>query len=134
MKSLQSNARNLMAPAGTKNGLTKGWLEPLSGFKADGVTPDISGWSGASIVSANDSKNIDIKQSSQNAYLYWKNFSVGPTTKINFDQSAGGNDACNWIAFKKVMGRVDPSHIDGSIAAQGQVFTLNQNGIIFHNA
>ncbi len=137
MKTLQVNARNLMARSETDNGLKNGWLEPHvagggSGIAEDG-TPDTSSWAGARITSAKDSASVVIKQSLQSAFLYWNKFNVGSKTTIRFDQSAGGNDAGKWIAFNKVMGSVDPSRIYGSINAEGQVYILNQNGIIFHN-
>jgi len=132
MKALQASARTIMAPTGIKNGLAVGWLETRDGFKADG-TPITSSWGGASITSANNSTTVNVKQTQQSAYLYWKNFNVGPQTKLNFDQSAGGVDVEKWIAFNKVMGNVNPSEIYGSITAQGQVYILNQNGILFHN-
>ncbi len=132
MKALQNNARSLMAAPGLKNGLVEGWLEPKDGFKADG-TPDLSSWSGAATVSKKGDRNLVITQSSQNAYLYWNRFNIGPETTVKFDQSKGGVDAGKWIAFNKVMGPVNPSHIYGSITAPGQVYILNQNGILFHN-
>ncbi len=137
MKALQLNARNLMARPETDNGLKNGWLEPHVVGGGDGIsddgTPNTSSWTGARITSAKDSASVVIKQSVQNAFLYWNRFNVGSKTTVHFDQSAGGNDAGKWIAFNKVMGEVDPSHIHGSIKAEGQVYILNQNGIIFHN-
>lgn len=132
MKALQNNARNLMAHPDTPNGLTEGWLHPLDGFKEDG-TPNTTSWSGAKITSAKDSATVVIKQSLQNAFLYWNKFNIGSKTTVRFDQSAGGQDSGKWIAFNKVMGSLDPSHIYGSILAEGQVYILNQNGILFHN-
>ena len=134
MKKVQGDAAAAAKanPANLANGLSLNWLHPRDGFAADG-TPLTTSWSGASITSAKDALKVDIKQTAQNAYIYWKNFNVGPKTKVNFDQSAGGNDAGNWVAFNKVMGSLDPSHIYGQINAQGQVYILNQNGILFHN-
>jgi len=124
--SARANAANVA------NGLSVNWLHPHDGFSPDG-TPLTTSWSGASITSAKDALKVDIKQTAQNAYLYWKNFNVGPETTVNFDQGAGGENAGNWIAFNKVMSPTDPSRIYGNITAQGQVYILNQNGILFHN-
>lgn len=154
------------------DGLKSGWLEPYvgknpnnslkPGFDVSGqpVTDPAQGgtWSGASITAVDPSKNstatadanyqansknyVNIKQTSQNAYLYWNQFNVGPKTTVNFDQSAGGQNAGQWIAFNKVMSASDPSHIFGQITSRGpdaqsskyggQVYILNQNGILFH--
>jgi filamentous hemagglutinin family protein len=137
MKALQINARNLMAHPDAPNGLKNDWLEPHVAGGGAGIaengTPNTTSWSGARITSAKDSASVVIKQSLQNAFLYWNKFNVGSKTTVRFDQSAGGNDAGKWIAFNKIMGSIDPSHIYGSIQAEGQVYILNQNGIIFHN-
>ena len=147
------NGQTVNSDSAVYNGLKAGWLEPYLGKNNDGslkpgfddngnpITDPKNGgtWSGASIVPSSvpvhtaDPNYVNIKQSAQNAYLYWNQFNVGPQTTVNFDQSAGGQSAGNWIAFNKVMNASDPSHIFGNITAQGQVYVLNQNGILFHN-
>jgi len=84
------------------------------------------------VQSGND---VTVKQNESQAMLHWKTFNVGRNTTLNFDQSAGGADAGKWIAFNKVTGgEVAPSQILGRINAQGQVYVINQNGIIFGGA
>jgi len=134
MQAMQARAHAIMAPAGTPNGLKIGWLDaynPTGTMNSKYPTVPVT-WSGVkSLLQSGNSVNIS--QNKQSAYLYWNHFSVGPQTKVNFDQSAGGNNVGTWIAFNKVMGNVNPSQIYGSITAQGQVYILNQNGILFHN-
>ncbi|MDD5200596.1 MAG: filamentous hemagglutinin N-terminal domain-containing protein, partial [Terrimicrobiaceae bacterium] len=80
-------------------------------------------------------KNVTIVQNESQAILNWKTFNIGKKTTLTFDQSAGGADASKWIAFNKVSdpsGR--PSQILGSIRAEGQVYVINRNGIIFGGA
>jgi len=143
MRALQSNARNLMA-ASPHEGLKAGWLEPYAIRNTDGSVKsgfdnglaDLSTWQGVDKQKTQlreGDQSVNIVQNRQSAYLYWKNFNVGSRTQINFDQSKGGADAGKWIAFNKVMGSVSPSDIYGSITAQGQVYILNQNGILFRN-
>jgi filamentous hemagglutinin family protein len=124
------------------NGLKAGWLEPYVKGGGSGIvngTPVTTSWSGAAITPSQSPANaanpnyVNIQQSSQNAYLYWNKFNVGPKTTVNFDQSKGGATVGNWIAFNKVMSATDPSHVFGNITAQGQVWILNQNGLLFHN-
>ena len=129
MKALQNNARNLMQqpPA---------YKTAYNGLDAGGLVKSSASWSGAKdpTVTTKDGRVlVDIKQTTQNAYLYWDKFNIGSKTTVKFDQSKGGEDAGKWIAFNKVRGAIDPSHIYGGIQAQGQVYILNQNGIIFHN-
>ncbi|MDB6135261.1 MAG: hypothetical protein JWM59_3504 [Verrucomicrobiales bacterium] len=76
--------------------------------------------------------HVTVKQNEQQALLDWETFNVGRDTSLEFDQSAGGANAAQWIAFNRVTdpsGR--PSQILGRISAQGQVYVINQNGIIF---
>jgi filamentous hemagglutinin family protein len=64
--------------------------------------------------------------------LHWKTFNVGRDTTVNFDQSKGGADAGKWIAFNKVFDPSGvPSQIRGRINAQGQVYVINRNGVVF---
>jgi len=152
MRQAQADARKALPDASSiPNGLKPGGLEPYVGKNGDGslksgfdlggnpITDPTKGgtWSGASIAptAPTDSPNtVNITQSQQNAYLYWNTFNVGQNTKVNFNlaDNLKANTGQN-IAFNKVMSPSDPSHIFGKINAQGQVYILNQNGILFHN-
>ncbi len=115
------------------NGLGPGGLQV-----APGVGTDLSLWTGAFLPtqSQHGAKTlVTVKQTSQQALLNWQTFNVGKDTNLHFDQSAGGASVGQWIAFNKVndpTGR--PSQILGSITAPGQVYVINQNGIIFGGA
>lgn len=77
---------------------------------------------------------VTIKQRLQQAFLEWQTFNVGRDTTVHFDQTQGGKDAGQWIAFNHVKDPTGvPSQILGQIKAEGQVYILNQNGIIFGN-
>ncbi len=78
---------------------------------------------------------VNIQQTQQQAMLEWNTFNVGRQTTVKFDQSAGGSNAASWIAFNRITDPSgNPSQILGSIEAQGQVYLINQNGIIFGGA
>ncbi len=107
------------------NGLGPGGLQ-LSGVPIGALNPVQKGAGGAAAA------QVTIKQTAQQALLTWDTFNVGRETDLRFDQSAGGANRNQWIAFNKVndpSGR--PSQILGSIRADGQVYIVNQNGIIF---
>ena len=71
-------------------------------------------------------------QTSQQALLNWQTFNVGKETNVTFDQTAGGSEATQWIAFNKINDPSGvPSQILGSLNAIGQVYLINANGIIF---
>jgi len=75
---------------------------------------------------------VTIQQTQQQAMLNWNTFNVGSSTTVVFDQSAGGADVGTWIAFNQINDPSgNPTQILGSIQAQGQVYIINQNGIIF---
>jgi filamentous hemagglutinin len=100
------------------------------------VALDPSKWSGASLptqkVTAKGKTNVTIKQTAQQALLEWETFNVGKITKVTFDQSDGGADVGKWIAFNKVTDPTgNPTQVLGKIKADGQIYLINQNGIIF---
>jgi filamentous hemagglutinin family protein len=72
-----------------------------------------------------------VTQNKEQALLYWDSFNIGKNTTLDFDQSLGGASIGSWIAFNKVAASVAPSEILGNINAGGQVYVINQNGIIF---
>ncbi|WP_051334972.1 filamentous haemagglutinin family protein [Bradyrhizobium sp. Ai1a-2] len=101
------------------------------GLTRGGLMPDMAaGWTGAnaptqSVAGGQTSVNID--QTRQQAILNWKTFNVGSQTTLNFDQH--GN--ANWAALNRVDASTGPSQILGNIKADGQVYVINQSGIIF---
>ncbi|CAN5764026.1 hypothetical protein BH11VER1_BH11VER1_29890 [soil metagenome] len=107
------------------NGLAVGGLQVEPG----------GGWTGANLPTQSGSAGgikVNVVQTSQQALLNWRTFNIGRQTQLNFDQSAGGEDVGKWIAFNKVNDPSgSPSQILGSITAAGQIYVINQNGIIF---
>src|SRR6185503_15525961 len=66
-----------------------------------------------------------INQSSQNAAINWQSFSIGRTEAVQFVQPGSSS-----VALNRVLGP-DPSSILGSLSANGKVFLVNPNGILF---
>lgn len=124
MQAAQAAARASAAALNdVANGLRPGGLEVLTG--------DNARWDGAESPAA-AGNDVTIKQNDQQAVLHWKTFNVGRDTTVNFDQSKGGADAGKWIAFNKVFDPSGvPSQIRGRINAQGQVYVINRNGVVF---
>lgn len=77
----------------------------------------------ASISSAPGSMTIN--QTSQNAALNWQSFDIGVGEAVRFVQPNS-----NSVALNRVLG-ADPSSILGSLSANGKVFLVNPNGILF---
>ncbi len=66
-----------------------------------------------------------INQASQRAVINWNSFSVGANEAVRFNQP---NSAA--ATLNRVTGR-ESSSILGSISANGQVYILNPNGVLF---
>lgn len=119
------------------NGLGAGALQI-----APGATANSPLWSGANLPTqatrtetSGTTEVVTVKQTAQQALLNWESFNVGRGTELHFDQTAGGASRNQWIAFNKVNDPSGvPSQILGSIKAEGQVYVINQNGIIFGGA
>ncbi|AXK79310.1 filamentous hemagglutinin N-terminal domain-containing protein [Pseudolabrys taiwanensis] len=130
MQATQAAARNaaLQAAGGVPNGLTVGGLQV-----APGATPGSSLWQGAQLptqAQANGRTQVEVRQFQQKAILTWQTFNVGSETDLRFDQQ--GNR--NWVALNRVLDTTAPSRILGTIKADGSVYVINRNGIIFGGA
>lgn len=113
------------------NGLGPGGLQV-----APGVGTDPTQWQGAELPTQTSDVqglvNVGIRQTAQQALLQWQTFNLGKDTTLTFDQSAAGANANQWIAFNQITDPTgNPSQILGQIKAQGQVYVINPNGIIF---
>ena len=68
---------------------------------------------------------LTITQSSDRAVVNWDDFSIGADGRVNFVQPTA-----NAIALNRVVG-ANPSTILGSLDANGQVYLINPNGVLF---
>lgn len=68
---------------------------------------------------------LTVNQSSQKLALNWQNFSIAGNETVKFMQPNASA-----IALNRVLGS-DPSAIYGKLSANGQVFLINPNGILF---
>jgi filamentous hemagglutinin family protein len=79
---------------------------------------------GATIGTPNATTTL-IKQTTNSAIINWQSFSVGSGSSVVFDQPGAAA-----IALNRVLGG-GVSQIDGSLSANGQVWIINANGILF---
>jgi filamentous hemagglutinin family protein len=80
---------------------------------------------------------VTVQQNASRAIANWSSFNVGKNTTLYFDQSAGTqtNGANNWAILNRVNDpKGKPSEILGQIKAEGSVYVINRNGIIFGGA
>ena len=129
MQGVQAAAR--AAAVARQTSLTAPVAVP-NGLGAGGLLPNMpAGWNGAnaptqSVDNAGQTQ-VGIRQTTQQAILNWQSFNVGARTTLTFDQQ--GN--ANWVALNRVNNATAPSQILGNIKADGQVYVINQSGIIF---
>ena len=68
---------------------------------------------------------MDINQTSNRAILNWQQFNIGSQAQVNFTQPSASS-----VALNRVLGS-DPSSIYGRLTANGQVYLVNTNGVLF---
>ena len=68
---------------------------------------------------------LNVNQSTPKAAINWNSFSIGASAVVNFIQPSSAS-----VALNRVVGS-DPSYIFGRMNANGQVFLLNPNGVLF---
>lgn len=68
---------------------------------------------------------MTVNQQSQNLAINWQTFNIGATESVTFAQPNASA-----IALNRVLG-ADPSQIYGRLSANGQVWLLNPNGVLF---
>jgi filamentous hemagglutinin family protein len=114
----KSSGRKLVAAA---LALTGGlFLTPLA----------MAGPTGGQVVAGSGSiaqtgNTTTINQASQNLSLNWQSFGIAANESVRFNQPSASS-----IALNRILGQ-SPSQIFGSLSANGQVFLLNPNGVLF---
>jgi filamentous hemagglutinin family protein len=79
---------------------------------------------GAATVKSSAS-SMTVNQSTQDVVIDWLTFGIGTNESVRFNQPNSSS-----IALNRVLGE-SPSQILGTLSANGQVFILNPNGVLF---
>ena len=90
------------------------WAAPVGGTVA----------AGKATISQNNGQTL-IQQSSAKAILDWKQFNIGAQEVVKFAQPNR-----NSVTLNRIQGG-SPSRIDGQLLANGQVFLVNPQGVLF---
>ena len=72
------------------------------------------------------SNSLDIQQNSSSAVIDWSSFDIGEKASVTFDQQ--GNSS--WSVLNRIYDS-KPSQILGKLTADGKVYLVNRNGILF---
>ncbi len=68
---------------------------------------------------------VNVTQATNNAVINWNSFNIGSDEAVQFYQPSASS-----IALNRIHG-ANPSAIDGSLNANGQVWLINPNGVMF---
>lgn len=88
----------------------------------NGPTTWVTSGNAAAVLAGN---SLTINQTTQNATLNWQSFNISADGTVTFQQPDASSVALNRIW------QADPSRIFGALNANGRVYLLNQNGILF---
>ena len=80
---------------------------------------------GGATISTPSATSTLIKQSTNSTIINWQSFSLSSGSSVVFDQPGAAS-----IALNRVLGG-GVSQIDGNLSANGQVWIINANGILF---
>src|SRR6478736_4864851 len=115
--------RNLLL---TKLLLTTWALLPL------GLTPAAAGPEGGTVVGGaatiqgQGGPAVIVNQSTSSAIINWNTFNIRANESVRFNQPGASS-----VALNRVVGGLGPSEIMGSLTANGRVFIINRDGILF---
>ncbi len=98
------------------------WLVPGLAL-ANPVGGDVVG--GAAVISNPDANTVRIDQTTDSAAINWQSFSIDGHEYVIFNQPSVSSATLN-----RVLGE-NPSAIFGHIQANGRVFLINPNGVMF---
>ena len=82
-----------------------------------GGTATIQGLGGPSVI---------VNQSTPSAIINWNTFNIRANESVRFNQPSSSS-----VALNRVTGGLGPSEIMGTLTANGRVFIINRDGILF---
>ena len=94
-----------------------GWSQALP------TAPNVA--RGSATISRPGAGQMLVQQGSQNAVINWQSFSIGAGGQVTFQQPNAGA-----VALNRVVG-TDASSIMGTLIANGRIFLVNPNGVLF---
>jgi filamentous hemagglutinin family protein len=121
-----------MHPRLSKLLLTTTALSAFLGLVVLGAPPATSGPEGGTVVggaatiSGQGGAAVVVNQSSSHAIINWHTFNIGTGQSVTFNQPGSSS-----VALNRVTGGLGPSEILGTLTANGRVFVINRDGVLF---
>jgi filamentous hemagglutinin family protein len=103
---------------------TSGWAVGVGGVGATALPSGGQVAVGQATLTAT-AANLAVNQASQRAVINWNSFNIGSAASVDFVQPSPSA-----VALNRVVGN-EPSQIFGQLRANGQVFLVNANGVLF---
>src|SRR5262245_39101890 len=97
-----------------------------------GAAPGAAGPNGATVVGGaatiqgQGTSSVIVNQSSGHAIINWNTFNIGVNESVKFNQPGSSS-----VALNRVTGGLGPSGILGTLTANGIVFVINRDGVLF---
>ena len=97
-----------------------------------GVAPVAAGPEGGSVVGGaatiqgQGGPAVIVNQSTPSAIINWNTFNIRANESVRFNQPSASS-----VALNRVTGGLGPSEIMGTLTANGRVFIINRDGILF---
>jgi filamentous hemagglutinin family protein len=81
---------------------------------------------GGASIQGQGSGSVTINQTTPSAIINWATFNIGKGETTTFNQPSSAS-----VALNRVIGGQGPSFLDGTLTANGRVFIVNGDGILF---
>ena len=81
---------------------------------------------GAATIQGQGGPAVTVNQSSNSAIINWNTFNIGAKESVTFNQPSSSS-----VALNRVTGGLGPSQILGTLTANGRIFLINRDGILF---
>src|SRR6516162_8018602 len=97
-----------------------------------GAAPAAAGPAGGTVVGGSATIQgqggpaVTVNQSSGSAIINWNTFNIGVNESVRFNQPGTSS-----VVLNRVTGGLGPSEILGTLTANGRVFVINRDGILF---
>ena len=81
---------------------------------------------GAATVQGQGTNNVTVNQTTNRAIINWNTFNIGSGDTTTFVQPNSSS-----VALNRVTGNLGPSQIFGTLNANGRIFLINPDGVLF---
>ena len=96
-------------------------IGPAAGGPAGGTVVG-----GSATIQGQGGPAVIVNQSTNSAIINWNTFNIGVNESVRFNQPSASS-----VALNRVTGGLGPSEIMGTLTANGRIFLINRDGILF---